>query len=68
MFNENYLLVATRKDDRMYVFDVRQMESPVALFSRSAKTNQRIGCCIHQNTLITGNDNGCIYLYDLKTN
>jgi len=56
MFDENYLLVSTRKDDKMYVFDIRQFSQPVVLLARSCSTNQRIGYCIHKDTLITGND------------
>ncbi|ELP83830.1 hypothetical protein EIN_197530 [Entamoeba invadens IP1] len=67
VFDDNILFVATRKDDKMYVFDFRNFANPVALLVRSASTNQRIGFDIINNTLVTGNDNGNLYFYNTKT-
>ena len=67
LFRENYLLVLTRKDDKMYVFDLRKFDVPIVLLSRSCLSNQRIGCCIKDDLLFTGNDNGFVYVYNLQT-
>ncbi|BFU18981.1 hypothetical protein EHI8A_079080 [Entamoeba histolytica HM-1:IMSS-B] len=67
IFNDNFLIIGTRKDDKIYVFDIRNINTVIATLSRFALTNQRIGINIYHSTLFTGNDNGCVYLYDLNT-
>ena len=66
-YQDNYIIIGTRKDDKIYIFDLRSFESPVALLTRNAASNQKISFAIKDTTLYTGNIDGMLYSYNLHT-
>ncbi|KAL7720281.1 WD domain [Entamoeba marina] len=67
LYNDHFLIIATRKDTHLTVIDLRKTETPVALLNRNAQTNQRLGFDVYKNLLVTGSLDGFIHIYNLSS-
>lgn len=64
------LISGSRKENKLLIWDLKMLKSPLHILNRTVSTNQRIYFDISKNGkwLISGDTTGCVHLWDLKSN
>lgn len=65
---KNVLISGARKDNMLFVWDMRCTSQPIGQFIRSVSTNQRIyfDVSVDQSWLVSGDTSGCIHAWNLN--